>query len=432
MPTISHEPGFYNQYISLSIACDNGALYVNTHGEYPSIDKDLYTEPIALQAGETVLYCLAVGENGLVSPLGLYGYTVGGVVEEVVFSDGAIEASIRQLLNVGPNTTIFTNDLWPIQEFTVPAETENYADLAYLSRLVTLTMENAPAGALFGIGTLPYLENLTMTGSDLSSEDLTALGTMTTLKHLVLSDCGISSTGSFASLTALETLDLTNNTVRNLDFLTGMTNLQKLYLGSNAVTNLSAVSSLTALTELDVSHNSITGISPVGSLMNLKVLNASHNNITEADVLKQLPGLTELDISFNSITDVTALAACTKLVSLNISNNAILDVAAVGAISTLESFSMANNQVSVLPAFGKDSALMTIDASYNLLTDVEALRGLPSLNTVNVDYNEAIESLEPLDDCYLLIQVNAYGTLVTDVTFLTEKSIVVNYNPTLE
>ena len=148
--------------------------------------------------------------------------------------------------------------------------------------------------------------------------------------------------------------------------------------------------------------------------------------------LKNLTNLTQLDLSFNSISDISSLAACTKLKSLNIANNSILDVAAVGVMDDLENFNMANNQVAALPVFSKNSALVTIDASYNLLTDVEALRGMSHLNTVNVDYNAAIESLEPLDSCYVLIQVNAYGTLVTDVTFLTEKSIVVNYNPTLE
>lgn len=432
MPTVSHEPGFYNQYISVSVESSDGTLYVNNEGEYPSVGKNLYSEPISLPAGETVLYCLAVGENGLVSPLGLYGYTVGGVVEDVEFTDEAIESSIRQILNVGPNTTIYTNDLWPIQEFTVPAEAASYTDLAYLSRLVTLTVDAAQAGVLAGAGTLVHLENLTMTGCDLSTEDLETLETLTNLKHLVLSDCGLSSTGSLAALTALETLDLTDNAVRKLDFLSGMTQLQKLYLGSNALVDLSAASVLSELTELDVSYNSLSNLSPIGHLVKLTALSASHNTISQTDSLKNLTNLTQLDLSFNSISDISSLAACTKLKSLNIANNSILDVAAVGVMDDLENFNMANNQVAALPVFSKNSALVTIDASYNLLTDVEALRGMSHLNTVNVDYNAAIESLEPLDSCYVLIQVNAYGTLVTDVTFLTEKSIVVNYNPTLE
>jgi len=70
--------------------------------------------------------------------------------------------------------------------------------------------------------------------------------------------------------------------------------------------------------------------------------------------------------------------------------------------------------------------------SHNLLLNVDALADLPWLNTVNVDYNEAVENLLPLDTCPVLIRVNAYGTKVTEVSFLTAKSIIVNFDPTLD
>ena len=55
---------------------------------------------------------------------------------------------------------------------------------------------------------------------------------------------------------------------------------------------------------------------------------------------------------------------------------------------------------------------------------------MQKLNDVMVDYNEKLKSLKPLDDCPILVTVNAYGTLVTEVTFLTEKGVLVNYDPT--
>ena len=33
-----------------------------------------------LQGGENVFYCVAVSEDGIVSPLSVFGYTVGGVI----------------------------------------------------------------------------------------------------------------------------------------------------------------------------------------------------------------------------------------------------------------------------------------------------------------------------------------------------------------
>ena len=103
----------------------------------------------------------------------------------------------------------------------------------------------------------------------------------------------------------------------------------------------------------------------------------------------------------------------------------------LSTLKKLEQFDVSHNQVPVLPDFSKDCALVNLNASYNLLSSVEQLEGLGGLNTVNVDYNAEIESLKPLDKCHVLIQVNAHGTKVAEVDFLTEKSIIVNYDPTL-
>ena len=42
-----------------------------------------------------------------------------------------------------------------------------------------------------------------------------------------------------------------------------------------------------------------------------------------------------------------------------------------------------------------------------------------------------MEDLLPLDSCPVLVRVNAFGTKVTEVSFLTAKSIIVNFDPTL-
>ena len=51
-PTTAQNPGFYSQYISAEIACESGTLYVNPHGEYPSLKDAPYSEPITLADGE--------------------------------------------------------------------------------------------------------------------------------------------------------------------------------------------------------------------------------------------------------------------------------------------------------------------------------------------------------------------------------------------
>ena len=70
-PTVSPEPGIYNQYFSVTVNAELGTLYVTTDREYPSLEEDRYTGPIALNAGENTLFALAVAPNGLVSELAI-------------------------------------------------------------------------------------------------------------------------------------------------------------------------------------------------------------------------------------------------------------------------------------------------------------------------------------------------------------------------
>lgn len=430
-PTVSYEPGFYTEYISVAVSVSDGTLYVSSDADYPSVEKDLYEAPIDLLVGETALYCLNVGSNGLVSKLGLFEYTIGGVVEEVTFTDSAIETAVRQLINTGENTPIFTNELWNITTFTVPEDAVNYTDLAHLTKLQTLYAAQAGEGLLSGMGKLENLEELTLTDSSLNEADLLALGELTTLKRLSLPGCNLSSISSLQALTGLEYLDLSRNTLRNLNVLGQMYSLKELYLANNAVTDLNSLKDLASLTVLDISHNSISSLGPICGITGITALYAGQNQIADITQIKQLTSLVELDLSFNAVADVSALAACQAIEILNISNNTVADISMLSTLKNLQQFNLSHNQIPALPEFSADSPLVSIDASHNLLEDIEALTSLAQLNSVNIDYNEAVESLEPLRECPVLIQVNAFGTMVTEVSFLTEQSIVVNYDPTL-
>ena len=93
-------------------------------------------------------------------------------------------------------------------------------------------------------------------------------------------------------------------------------------------------------------------------------------------------------------------------------------------------FKCSENKLTELPAFDKNCALVTIDASNNQIESLSPLGGLKQLNNVNLDYNKEISSVSALAKCPKLIEVNVYGTKVTDVSDLTDQSIIVNYNPT--
>ena len=432
-PKMTPDPGFYTQYISVSITAPNAKLYVSTDGDYPSVLTDGYTEAFTLSTGETVVCAIAVGENGLVSPMSVCGYTVGGVIEVVEFQDAAMEAAIRAAIGAREAEVLYTDRLWDVTEFTVPAEAKSFADLAVLPYLEKLTITEGSEGDLAVLSELAYLQELAVYKHKLTDADLELIAAHTGLTTLALPGCSLSGIAPLAPLTQLTQLDLSANTLRNISAISGMTKLTQLNLNGNVVTDLSALSSLSALTHLDIAYNAVSKLDPLlGNTGNLTNLNADHNQITDLTGISKLEKLQVLTLSHNMLTDVSPLSMATGLVELDISNNAVTDITSFSTLTQLQSLKAAYNTIPELPTLPADCHLVTLDVSHNVLLDLLPLEGLGWLNTVNVDYNPDLELLDPLDKCPVLIAVNAYGTKVTEVSFLTDKSIIVNFNPVLD
>ncbi len=431
-PVATPEPGFYNQYISVTVTAEQGTLYVNPAGEYPSIYTNLYSAPISLVAGENTIYALAVTENGLVSPLAIFGYTVGGVIEEVDFADAAVEAQIRDMLGISENTVLYSNELWDITSFVMPADAQTYEDLKYLPFLEELIITDGRSGSLGVLSSLSKLAHLQIVDTAVQAEDLAVIGALPKLEKLTLRGCSLSTTAGLEKAVGLRYLDLSNNTIRNISPLASLMSLQELYLQNNALTDLSSLSAIKTLSKLNVSGNALTTINPICSLNGLTWLDASNNQLTAVEQISGLTMLKELYLSKNLLEDVSGLDACTALQVLYLDNNLLTDISMLSGLDKLSMLNFSYNQVIELPAFTPDSLLVEINGSNNLIENLDALAGLTHLNNVFMDYNESIESVECLAGCHVLIRVDVYGTKVTEVTMLTDQSIIVNYNPVQE
>lgn len=431
-PVATPEPGFYNQYISVTVTADQGTLYVNANGEYPSIHEDLYNAPVPLAAGENTIYALAVTENGLVSPLAIFGYTVGGVIEEVDFVDDAVEARVRDILGVSDSQVLYSNELWEITSFAMPADAKTYEDLKYLPFLEELIITDGPSGSLSTISSLSKLTHLQIVDTAVQAEDLAVIGALPKLEKLTLSGCSLSTTAGLEKAVGLRYLDLSNNTIRNITPLASLLSLQELYLQNNALTDLSSLSAIKTLSKLNVSGNALTTIDPICSLTGMTWLDASNNQLASVDQISGLTMLKELYLSKNLLTDVSGLEACTAMQVLYLDNNQLIDISMLSKLTKLTMLNFSYNQVMELPAFAPESLLVEINGSNNLIEKLDALAGLTHLNNVFMDYNENIESVECLANCHVLIRVDVYGTKVTEVTMLTDQSIIVNYNPVQE
>lgn len=430
VPTVSQTPGFYSEYIDVAIASGSGTILYSTDREYPSLADDHYTKPFTLPQGETTVYALCVGENGLVSSLGVYGYTVGGVIEKVTFADPAIETEIRKILGVDEGTPVYTDELWTITALTVPQEATVFTDLVRLTGLKNLSLYSADPAGLSFLHHLPQLENLTIYDCELNSDTLHAISAMTGLTKLTLAQCSLSNLSFLAPLSQLSYLDLSYNFIKDLSGLSHLTDLDTLYLSHSAVVDLTPLSSLSGLKHLNVSHNSITSLLPICNNRNLEELDVSNNLLSDLGDLDLLPKLSVLNASHNSLSGIAVLGRCTALTELDISNNGLESISSLESLTGLRKLNCSYNRISDLPDWSSECGLIILDASYNDISDITILGQLYGLNKVNLDYNAEISSVEALTSCSNLIEVNLFGTKVSDVSMLTDQSVIVNYNPT--
>lgn len=426
-PTADQEPGFYTKYISVTLSAQSGTMYATTDGSFPASTSQPCQEPITLPAGETTIYALAVGENGLVSKLSVFGYTVGGVIEKVTLSDKTVDAAVRSVLGVTQEQVLYTNDLWNITELEIPSGAFSFEDLALMPYLQKLTIQKGTADLSYLSG-LSALEELDLSGCAVDSRAIKAISSLSKLTKLDLSGCQLSTIAGLSGLKNLTHLNLNNNTVQNIDEIQHLSQLQELDLGTNALVSIDALKGLTHLQKLDVSANALSSLEPIAGCSSLVSLDASQNELTSIDGLNRLVNLTELNVSGNDLTEVSILAACTKLRKLSISNNSITDISALSPLSDLMEFDFSYNQITALPKWSKDSKLVSIDGCNNQLESIDELGGLSMLNLVYMDHN-LITSVEALASCQRLVQVNVFGNEIDDVSMLKDMGVYVQYTP---
>jgi len=428
IPTASPAPGYYSQYMTVTVQNTSDRLYITTDGEYPSLAGDSTVNTVTLSGGENIIYAISVSNNGLVSPCAVMGYTVGGVIEPVTFTDPSIEATVRKTLGLSADTTVFTNDLWEMKSLMITDEASSVDDLVYFPYLQTLYIDNSMITDISSLSGLTQLTTLSVKNCMLTTEDMMIIASLPCLQTLTLNSCNISSIESLANAEHLTHLDLSDNTIRNLSPLSYLSNLQSLNLSHNAVTSLNDLSALTGLQILDVSYNSVSSITPVTGCTNLTYLDISHNMINDLNGLSSLNSLTTLLAGYNLLADVEAIGGCISLLELDISNNELTNIDSLTSLKQLSSLDFSKNQVSSLPIWEKDCALVFINGAYNQIESLSGLKNCKQLNKILMDYNN-ISSVDVLVNCKNLIRVDVYGNPVQDISALKDLGITVNYTP---
>ena len=409
VPVLSPESGYYSEYIDVAVTATGGTAYLAVNQDYPSIETDAYEAPVTLEAGDSKVVVVTVAENGLVSDAVYGGYTIGSVVEEVTLSDSALDSYVRELLGKSASDTIMSDELWELEELTLPEGVQDISDLTRFAGLKTLTIQNATGLDLSVLPQLTTLQTLDLSGTTLPTSTLDAIGTLPELKKLVLQSCAVTAINPLVGLSNLEYLDLTNNSVSDLTAITALEHLKDLYLTNNPVKSITYLNSCLELERLHIENCGVSRLSSLAGNTSLQELYASNNEIS----------------------DISVLCDCVSLSVLDISDNQVKDVSVIANLPELTYFLASHNQIESLPTFDTATCkLVRINVNNNQLTDLSPLKGLPALNYIFADYNQ-ISDISGLEDCPLLTQLNLFDNPVNEaqVKALQEIGRIVNYTP---
>ena len=409
VPVLSPESGYYSEYIDVAVTATGGTAYLAVNQDYPSIKTDAYEAPVTLEAGDSKVVVVTVAENGLVSDAVYGGYTIGSVVEEVTLSDSALDSYVRELLGKSAADAIMSDELWELEELTLPEGVQDISDLTRFAGLKTLTIQNATGLDLSVLPQLTTLQTLDLSGTTLPTSTLDAIGTLPELKKLVLQGCAVTAINPLVGLSNLEYLDLTNNSVSDLTAITALEHLKDLYLTNNPVKSITYLNSCLELERLHIENCGVSRLSSLAGNTSLQELYASNNEIS----------------------DISVLSDCVSLSVLDISDNQVKDVSVIANLPELTYFLASHNQIESLPTFDTATCkLVRINVNNNQLTDLSPLKGLPALNYIFADYNQ-ISDISGLEDCPLLTQLNLFDNPVNEaqVKALQEIGRIVNYTP---
>ena len=253
---------------------------------------------------------------------------------------------LRSASGVQDQGLAWLSELKQLEELRLPYTPISAETLQAAARLPQLTalflQENGNRLELSGahleiLASMPALETLSITGSNLDDEGLETIAGIKSLRELSLSGSLVtgSSVGSLSKAPLLTSL-LINSPALSIGILEGLpalTRLESLQLGGKAITDqwLPAITRLKNLQDLGLLNSSVTdtGVRSLSALTNLRALRFNGTPITGHTFgeLALLTRLEELRLGSTSLDDagLSAIAVLNQLKILGLHNTRISD-----------------------------------------------------------------------------------------------------------
>lgn len=416
-PALTPGEGTYNEYFSVTISVDPDCYCFFAYaGEYPSVNGQVYSGPIEVGDGETIITAVAVDPDGNVSSMVKVTYKIADVLQIAEFSESAVLNAVRRSLNKADNLLIISSEAAEIESLSVTASDgvmTSLSDLKWLPNLKTLKLDSQPGLNWAELKQLEGLESLTLSNCDISTQDLEIICAIDTIVSLNLAGNRIAGLTALQALPGLRELTLSMNSISDLGPLSGIKGLEKLIIAENAVSDISVLKSLENLVYFDAEDNIISDISALSKNTVIEYLNFTRCPITDISALGGCTGLKTLVLDFCYVEDISTLGGCTSLLELSMASNLVSDIGPITGLTALAYLNLGTNKLSALPDMSGMTGLSEVYMQYNEIYEVRAFVGMPSLNVLNLDYNK-LTSVAGLAGCPSLGTLYCFGNDITD------------------
>ncbi len=167
-------------------------------------------------------------------------------------------------------------------------------DLAALGQITSLTwldIQNSDVSRtldISGLGGLQRMTNLKIPG--LAAKDLSPLASMSVLDHIDIRDCGATSLDGLG-LAEIRSINANDCNIDDISAVASSPKLNWMLLRGNNISSLAPITKLTKIKRLDIRNNEIVSIAPLSSFAVLTELKADSNQIQDASALATMPAL---------------------------------------------------------------------------------------------------------------------------------------------
>lgn len=187
--------------------------------------------------------------------------------------------------------------------------------------------------------------SITLKGMKLGS--LEPLSGLKSLKHLDLSETGISQLSDLEGLSALETLKVNGNSLKEGVPMAGFPALKNLEAADSQIEGTAWLSETCQLTRLELSGNALGDFSGIKNCQSLKDLGLARTQMkdTDSSELQSLAALGRLNVASNELTSVAFAEQLKALADIDAANNKITSLESLTKLSALKTLSFTGNPV---------------------------------------------------------------------------------------